>query len=61
VKTFYNIDNLTVGTFAFGTLRFGAVTLRAFFQGYCFIEYANLQSCLDAISSMNLFDLGSIL
>jgi hypothetical protein len=52
---------LTVGTFAFGTLRFGAVTLRAFFQGYCFIEYANLQSCLDAISSMNLFDLGSIL
>ena len=34
-------------------------TFTLFFQGYCFIEYATLQACQDAISSMNLFDLVS--
>ena len=28
------------------------------FRGFGFIEYDNPQSCVDAINSMNLFDLG---
>ncbi|CAF1497084.1 unnamed protein product [Rotaria sordida] len=32
-----------------------------FFRGYGFIEYETIQAAQDAISSMNLFDLGQYL